>query len=145
MNSGGTGARARFAAAPVARLATVRPDGSPHLVPVTFALSPAGDEDSVVFAVDSKPKSTTHLQRLANIATEPRVSFLVDRYDGDWTQLWWVRADGIARVLDDAGDADAREAALDALATKYPQYRDLRPVGPVVSTRITRWADWAYR
>ena len=34
-------ARALFVSAPVARLATVRPDGSPHVVPVCFAL--AGD------------------------------------------------------------------------------------------------------
>ena len=31
-------AKARFASVPVARLATVRPDGSPHLVPIVFAL-----------------------------------------------------------------------------------------------------------
>lgn len=140
-----TGARSRFAAAPVARLATVRPDGAPHLVPVTFALLLDGDEDRLVFAVDSKPKSTIHLQRLANIEAEPRVSFLVDRYDDDWSQLWWVRVDGLARVLDDVTEADARETALDALAAKYRQYRDVRPAGPVVRTRITRWAEWTYR
>jgi PPOX class probable F420-dependent enzyme len=139
----GAGVRARFAAAPVARLATVRPDGSPHLVPVTFALSPGGDE--VVFAVDSKPKTTTHLQRLANIAAEPRVSFLVDHYDDDWTQLWWVRVDGVARLLDEAAEAEARTSSLDALAAKYPQYRDVPPAGAVVVTRITRWSDWSYR
>lgn len=136
-------ALARFAAAAVARLATVRPDGSPHVVPVTFALSAAGDE--VVFAVDHKPKSTTDLQRLANIAAESKVSFLVDHYDDDWTQLWWVRVDGRARVLDDATEADARGAALDALAAKYRQYRDERPAGPVVCTRISRSVEWAYR
>jgi len=133
---------ARFAAARVARLASIRPDGSPHLVPVTFALV---DDDRIVFAVDHKPKSTTDLQRLANIAAEPRVSFLVDHYDDDWTALWWVRVDGVARVLDDATEGGQRETALDALAAKYRQYRDTRPAGPVVSTQITRWVDWAYR
>jgi PPOX class probable F420-dependent enzyme len=136
--------QSRFAAASVARLATIRPDGSPHLVPVTFAVLPDGDQ--VAFAVDAKPKSTQHLQRLANIAAEPRVSFLVDCYDDDWTQLWWVRADGVARVLDDATtEADLRAAALDELAAKYPQYREARPAGPVVCTGITRWSDWSYR
>ena len=134
--------RSRFAEAPVARLASVRPDGSPHLVPVTFALL---DEEQIVFAVDHKPKSTNDLTRLANIAAEPRVSFLVDSYDDDWTELWWVRVDGLARVLDDATEGDARATALDALAAKYRQYRDVRPAGPVVSTEITRWVEWAYR
>lgn len=144
MSPGDPRARSRFAAAPVARLATVRPDGSPHVVPVTFALTTAGDEDSIVFAVDHKPKSSNKLQRLVNIAVEPRVSFLVDRYEDAWSELWWVRVDGLARVLDDAVEADARETALDSLAAKYPQYRDIRPAGPVVRTRITRWVDWAY-
>ena len=139
----GASARSRFAAAPVARLASVRPDGSPHLVPVTFAL--LGEDDRIVFAVDHKPKSTIDLQRLANIAAEPRVSFLVDHYDDDWTALWWVRVDGVARVLDDATEGGPRETALDALAAKYRQYRDVRPAGPVVSTQITRWVEWAYR
>jgi PPOX class probable F420-dependent enzyme len=139
----GVNLRARFAAAQVARLATVRPDGSPHLVPVTFAFST--DEDEVVFAVDSKPKSTTQLQRLRNIAAEPRVSFLVDHYDDDWSQLWWARVDGVARILDDPTEPDAARAALDALAAKYQQYRDVRPAGPVVLTRITRWSGWTYR
>ncbi|MFP5283185.1 MAG: pyridoxamine 5'-phosphate oxidase family protein, partial [Actinomycetes bacterium] len=41
--------RRRFASSPVARLATVRPDGRPHIVPVVFVL--AGD---VIFsAVDA--------------------------------------------------------------------------------------------
>lgn len=144
------GARSRFAVAPVARMATVRPDGGPHVVPVTFALLHDGtgdgdaDEgaDQIVFAVDHKPKSTVHLQRLANLEAEPRVSFLVDRYDDDWTTLWWVRADGLARLLDDATDTDDLETALDALAAKYRQYRDMRPAGPVVCTRITRWVEW---
>lgn len=112
---------------------------------MTFALTTAEDEDIIVFAVDHKPKSTNQLQRLVNIAVEQRVSFLVDRYEEAWSELWWVRVDGLARVLDDAVDADAREAALDALAAKYAQYRDIRPAGPVVSTRITGWVDWAYR
>jgi PPOX class probable F420-dependent enzyme len=90
-------ARRRFAASPVARLATVRPDGTPHLVPVVFALV----GDVVTTAVDHKPKRSTSLQRLANLRAEPRCSLLVDHYDDDWTRLWWARADGRAEVVDD--------------------------------------------
>ena len=50
-----SGARERFAAARVARLATVGADGVPHLVPVVFAV----DGDTVYTAVDRKPKRTT--------------------------------------------------------------------------------------
>lgn len=130
-------ARRRFVAARVARFASVRPDGRPHLTPVTFART--GD-DTVVWAVDHKPKAGRDLQRLRNIAHQPEVSLLVDHYDDDWRQLWWARADGTARVLRDGGE---RESAVDALVQRYAPYRDHRPEGPVVATDVHRWAGWS--
>lgn len=129
-------ARHRFAASPVARLATVRPDGSPHVVPVVFAL----EGNVVSIAVDHKPKRSTRLQRLANLRAEPRCSLLVDHYDDDWTQLWWVRADGIAEVVDDPDPADA---GLRALAREYPAHRDRPPAGPLIRIEVRRWSGWA--
>jgi PPOX class probable F420-dependent enzyme len=126
-------ARARFAAARVARLATVSAAGVPHLVPVTFAVI----GERVVFVVDDKPKSTTRLRRLDNIAAQPAVCLLADVYDDDWTRLWWARADGTATVL--ATDAEA----IDALAARYPAYVERRPRGPVVSIEVTGWTGWA--
>ena len=86
---------AAFRDAPVAALATVRPDGAPHVVPVVFAMA-AGRDDLIYTAIDAKPKSTQRLRRLDNIENNPAVSLLVDHYDDDWSQLWWVRADGTA-------------------------------------------------
>ena len=62
------GTRRRLAGARVARLASAAADGTPHVVPCTFAL--LGDA-TIVSAVDHKPKRTTALRRLANIAREP--------------------------------------------------------------------------
>ncbi|WP_305092733.1 TIGR03668 family PPOX class F420-dependent oxidoreductase [Prescottella sp. R16] len=124
----------RFVAAPVARLATVSADGRPHLVPVVFAVA----SGTIYSAVDAKPKTTTRLRRLANIAETGRVSLLVDRYDDDWSQLWWVRVDGVAAVLP-AGSGEAVEA----LVAKYPQYRALRPSGPVIAVRPVTCREWA--
>jgi len=129
-------ARRLLAGARVARLATVTADGGPHLVPVTFALS----GDILYTAVDHKPKTTTALRRLANIRAQPRVSVLADHYAEDWEGLWWVRADGMARVSDDP-DVMAGPAAL--LASRYPQYRQQPPAGPLIAITITRWAGWA--
>jgi PPOX class probable F420-dependent enzyme len=123
----------RFAAARVARLATVDGSGAPHLVPIVFAL--AGDV--IHSAVDAKPKRHRALRRLANIAHEPRVSVLADHYDDDWSALWWVRADGVARVL------DASPAGLAALTAKYPQYRATPPPGPFLEIEVRRWSSWA--
>jgi PPOX class probable F420-dependent enzyme len=126
---------AAFAQAAVARLGTVAADGSPHLVPVVFAL-----RDQVVYtAVDAKPKSTQRLRRLANIERQPLVSLLVDHYADDWTQLWWVRADGIAMIH---RDGDALEAGRDLLRSKYDQYQSVPLNGPVIAVEIQRWRSW---
>lgn len=133
-------ARRRFAIARVARLGTVDAAGTPHLVPVTFAVVAAdGAADAVVFAVDHKPKAGRDLKRLHNIRANPAVSFLVDHYDDDWSRLWWVRADGTAAV----DDARNRSAEVDALARKYSQYAEHRPDSAVVIARVTTWRGWA--
>jgi PPOX class probable F420-dependent enzyme len=111
-------------------LATVSESGQPHLVPVVFAL--VGER--IYTAVDRKPKRTNALRRLANIAANPRVAVLVDRYDDDWDALWWVRADGLATI---------GEAGVDALVAKYPHYRAQPPPGPVIAIDVSRWSFWA--
>jgi PPOX class probable F420-dependent enzyme len=128
-------ARRRVAAARVARLASVDPNGRPHVVPCCFALS----GDRIVSVVDQKPKQTLQLRRLENIRRCPDVQLVVDHYDDDWTVLWWVRVSGQGRVVD---RGPARDAAVDLLATKYEQYRDERPAGPVLVIDITRIISW---
>jgi PPOX class probable F420-dependent enzyme len=151
-------ARRRFTAARVARLATVDTDGRPHLVPVVFAVQ---GTDGIVTAVDHKPKTTTRLKRLRNIAGRPAVCLLADLYNENWDRLWWVRADGEARVVapappevsdapdapdapdvPDSPDRAAYTAALVLLRDKYPQYRDHPPAGPVIAVTVLHWTGW---
>jgi PPOX class probable F420-dependent enzyme len=133
-------ARALFAGARVARLATVMPDGRPHLVPIAFAV--AGDV--VYSAVDAKPKRTTALRRLENVRRDPRATLLADHYDdADWDALWWVRADGSARVLGAEDPEGARALAL--LARRYEQYAAAPPAGPVLAVVVERWTGWRAR
>jgi hypothetical protein len=66
---------------------------------------------------------------------------LVDHYEEDWTALWWVELQGTAATL----DGPAAEAALDALAGRYPPYRSNRPPGPVVTVTPRRWVWWSAR
>ncbi len=133
-------ARARFAHTRVAHLATVSAEGLPHLVPITFALL---GSDRLVTAVDHKPKRTTALRRLVNIAANPAVAVLVDHYAEDWEQLWWARADGHAHVLHPECEADARASALEALVARYPQYRERVPAGLVIIVDVSRWSGWS--
>ena len=130
-------ARDRFASAQVARLATVDAAGQPHLVPMVFAV----DADIIYSAVDAKPKRSTALRRLANVAANPRVSVLVDHYDDDWSSLWWVRADGTARVLP-VDDPEARRA-IALLVARFTQYTKNPPHGPVLAVDVARWTAWS--
>lgn len=128
--------RQRVGAARAARLATVDPDGRPHLVPVCFVLL----GDVVYHAVDEKPKRHRRLRRLENIQATGRACLLIDEYDEDWSKLWWVRLDGHGRLVDDPAE---EAAARTALAAKYPQYVERPPGGPVVAVAVTRWSAWS--
>jgi PPOX class probable F420-dependent enzyme len=126
---------ARFTTARVARLATTGVDG-PRLVPVTFAWH----RGAAVWAVDrAKRKRHTRLRRLDDLAADPRVALLADHYTEDWAELWWVELQGTASTL----EGEAATAALDALASRYPTYRDQRPPGPVVAVAPRRWTWWS--
>jgi PPOX class probable F420-dependent enzyme len=127
--------KASFARAQVARLGTVAAGGGPHLVPVVFAL-----HDEVIYtAVDAKPKTTQRLRRLANIERNPQVSLLVDHYAEDWTQLWWVRVDGIAAIHH---NGNAMDAGRDLLRAKYSQYQSVPLDGPVIAIAARHWSSW---
>jgi PPOX class probable F420-dependent enzyme len=128
-------ARRRVADARVGRLATLTPEGRPHIVPCCFVL----DDQTVYSAVDAKPKSTLALRRLENVRAHPSCSLLVDHYAEEWADLWWVRVDGSGRVIE---GGDERDRALDLLKSKYRQYRETTPPGAVVALDIERWRMW---
>ena len=131
-------ARRRFTDARVARMATIRADRTPDLVPIVFAV----EGDLVYSSVDPKPKTTRELARLRNIRAEPRVQLLVDEYSEDWRRLWWVRAAGVARV---AAAGPERDRALELLRAKYPQYSELPgDFGVAIVVEVLRWTGWEF-
>jgi PPOX class probable F420-dependent enzyme len=128
----------RLVEARVAYLATVRDDGRPHVVPIVFAV---GDDRTVYSIADPKPKSDLDLLRHRNIAANPAVSLLVEHYDESWERLWWVRADGVARV---AEEGPARDTAIRLLRAKYAQYRTwTTPFGAATVIAVDRISSWA--
>ena len=129
--------RQRVAEARVGRLATVRRDGRPHVVPCCFAL----DGDVVYSAIDDvKGKRTTPLVRVDNIRHHPEVCLLVDEYVEEWSGLWWVRLDGRARVAEPG--SPPHTAAVDMQVAKYEQYRAAPPPGPAIAIDVTLWQGW---
>ncbi|QII04129.1 TIGR03668 family PPOX class F420-dependent oxidoreductase [Rhodococcoides fascians A25f] len=129
----------RFTDAPRAQLSTINPDGTPHLVPIVFAVTDTGDR--IVTAIDWKPKTTQKLQRLDNIRADSAVSLIVDHYTDDWSQLWWIRADGNAHIAESSSTDGT--AAIDALVAKYSQYKNNRPEGPVIIIEKLSWRSWS--
>lgn len=119
---------------PSAVLGTVDPDHGSNLVPVVF--TPVSQE-RIVISVDEKPKRTRRLRRLANIESDPRVSLLADHYDDDWSRLWWVRADGRARVVD-----SVEPSVEDAHRRRHPQTTD-HELGPWIDIAIHRLTAWS--
>lgn len=117
-------------------MATVRPDGRPHVVPIAFAVT----GETIVSMVDQKPKTTSRLQRLANIEAQQFVSVLADVWSEDWARLRWVRVDGSAVIH---REGETWRNARKALVAKYPQYGVHPPEGPAIVISIDRVTSWA--
>ena len=118
-------------------LATADRSGAPHVVPVCYAVG----EAALYVTVDEKPKRQDRpLKRLRNIAENPRVALVVDRWDEDWRRLGWVMLRGRAEVLTEGPEHDRAQALLRA---RYPQYAgmDLAPL-PVIALRVARVTSW---
>ncbi len=129
--------RRLVAEARVARVGTVDEQGRTHLVPIVFVL----DGDTLYSATDAGPRP---VKRLRNLERDPRVTVLVDRYDEDWSKVWWVRMRGRGRAVDDGSE---RDQARRLLWEKYPQFGSAPPseaAGPVMAVDIQEWSGWAY-
>jgi PPOX class probable F420-dependent enzyme len=125
----------------VGHLATADATGAPHLVPVCFV----HDGQSIYTPIDHKPKRQTgyRMKRIRNILANPQVAFLIDHYDEDWQQLYYVMIRGTAAILENGPE---HQHALSLLEAKYPQYRERHLarstslVIKVVPASIQRWS-----
>jgi PPOX class probable F420-dependent enzyme len=126
--------RKKLELARVGRLATVDAQGVPHIVPVCFVY-----QNWVFYtAIDLKPKrvEASRLARLKHMQASPQVALLVDKYDDDWSQLWYVLARGKAKLVPDSAKRE-RAAAIRRLRAKYPQYAAGMLADNAILIRIT--------
>lgn len=131
---------------PVARLVTLNADGSPHQIPIVFTWH----DGRFWSPIDGKPKQKVQLTRVRNAMANPMASLLMDKYDDDWTQLWWIRADlEITVVRLRETDPETEKIALQAkrkLERKYQQYGSmsvLREPATILSMRPTAFTSWS--
>jgi PPOX class probable F420-dependent enzyme len=127
-------ARALLEEERVGRLGLLDEEGAPRVLPVTFAVA----EGRIWSAIDQKPKRTAEPARVGFLRRDPRAALTVDRYSDDWDELAWVQVLGTVELLD---VADAR-VGLEALRSKYEQYRAAAPPGPVLALDPKRWLAW---
>jgi PPOX class probable F420-dependent enzyme len=121
----------------VGHLATADARGTPHLVPVCFAVR----ENALYITIDQKPKGDFRtLKRLRNITENPIAAFVADRWDEDWTRLGWVMLRGPAEILADGAEHDRAQKLL---RSRYCQYQGMELAGlPVIVIRIERVTSW---
>jgi PPOX class probable F420-dependent enzyme len=134
------GALRLLRSARTAHLATADKSGRPHVIPICFVF----DGKRFYSPIDEKPKriAPSKLKRLKNIAENPNVALVIDRYDEDWRKLAYVLIFGCARVIH---RGIAHRQAVRLLRRKYPQYRrmaiDQRPLIVITTLRITAWGN----
>jgi coenzyme F420-0:L-glutamate ligase/coenzyme F420-1:gamma-L-glutamate ligase len=122
----------------IAHLATADRSAIPHAVPVCFAVR----GDTLYVTIDEKPKrkSGTMLKRLKNIAENPAVAVVVDRYDEDWSRLGWVMLHGRGEILIQGTEHDDAQLLL---RSRYPQLEAMSIAEhPVIAVRIQRATSW---
>jgi PPOX class probable F420-dependent enzyme len=118
----------------VARLALLDDDDRPRVLPVTFAVACG----AVWSAIDEKPKRTAEPARVRWLRRRPEAALCVDVYSDDWSRLAWVQLLGRVEVV----EVSEGETALEALAARYPQYRERPPPGPLLRLEVERALHW---
>jgi len=118
----------------VGRLGLIDYEERPRVLPVTFAI--AGG--ALHSAIDHKPKRSVEPARLRYLRRRPQAALTVDHYEDDWAELAWVQVLGRVEIVDVADDP----AALEALRTKYEQYRTDPPPGPLLRLAPERTLHW---
>jgi coenzyme F420-0:L-glutamate ligase/coenzyme F420-1:gamma-L-glutamate ligase len=128
-------------AARIAHLATADAGGQPLVIPICFAF----DGKEFFSPIDEKPKqiSPHKLKRLRNIAENPKVSLIIDRYDEDWQRLAYALITGRAKILL-RGMRHSRAVLL--LRKKYSQYERMaindRPIIVISPIRMKTWGNF---
>jgi PPOX class probable F420-dependent enzyme len=129
-----------------ATLATLAPDGRPRLVPCCVALVEHAEGQTLVTPIDAKPKRSLDARQLArvrDVERDPRVALLIDHWDEDWGQLWWLRIEGLARLVWPEVSSDEHALAVAALRDRYPQYLaqplENKLIIAIVPTSVTGW------
>jgi nitroimidazol reductase NimA-like FMN-containing flavoprotein (pyridoxamine 5'-phosphate oxidase superfamily) len=113
----------------VCRIASVRPDGVPHVIPVCPVFD--GEALYIDVAVDGVTAS--------GVKANGRLTVLIDQYDDDWNKLRAV----ILRTRAEPITGERQDRAWEMIRQKFPQYHtvDWNPRLTLV-LHIEGWTQW---
>ena len=119
-----------IATARVCRIATVRPSGEPHVIPVC----PTFDGEATVY-VDIGRRYTT----AAGLAANPNIAVLIDEYSDDWSRLKGV----LLRCRAETAEGPEKERAWELIRGKFPQYKGIGwEPRLTLALRVYDWRQW---
>ena len=130
----------------VGHLATAASNLQPYLTPVVFIAL----QNSILIPLDDKPKiiDVNRLRRVRNIEENPKVSFLVDHYDEDWTYLWFVMIIGNAKLIQLNRKSERKTKEMTKIRNmflkKYSQYTKIGIGKTYIKLMIEKTIYWKY-
>ena len=130
----------------IGHLTTASSNLQPYVTPVVFIVQ----QNNIIVPLDDKPKTITvkDLKRVKNIEENPKVSFLVDHYEEDWTNLWFVMIIGCATLVEMSERTEKLRKEFRNLRTKflkkYSQYTKLSIGSIYIKIKIDKTIYWKY-
>jgi PPOX class probable F420-dependent enzyme len=131
--------RTLISRAKVARLATVDQKSHPYVVPIVFVFH----ENSFFIPLDEKTKTVNSrkLKRVKNIEKNPNVTLLIDKYQNDWKNLFFLMIHGKAKVIDGKNNK-LMDKIHKLLILKYPQYKKIGIGNSCITINPTKVTFW---
>ena len=130
----------------IGHLSTASSTLQPYVTPVVFIVQ----KNNIFVPLDNKPKTKNvkQLKRVKNIEENPKVSFLVDHYEEDWTNLWFVMIIGNAMLVEMNGKTQELRKEFRKIHSmflkKYSQYTKFSIGNIYIKIRIDKTIYWKY-
>ena len=130
----------------IGHLTTASSNLQPYVTPVVFIQQ----QNNIFVPLDNKPKtiSVKELKRVKNIEENPKVSYVVDHYEEDWTNLWFVMIIGCATLVEMNGRTEKSRKEIRKIHTKflkkYSQYTKLSIGRIYIKIKIDKTIYWKY-
>jgi len=132
--------------AEIGYLATASPNLQPYVTPAVLII----ERDTIYVPLDSKPKTVNYrqLKRVKNVLQNPKVAFLVEHYENDWSRLWFVMLTGFANLVIQNEDLNTNKEirkVRSLFLEKYIQYNQVEIGSAYIKLRKLKGTFWQFK